>query len=129
MKTAAKVFIWIGMIGGAICVFPLVIGILALKKIEEAKSLSELQGWGIAVLLCCSTLGGIFMLNIRQEDLTDNDTISAQQAPTQSSQELNNNSHHIEQELMKAQELHNAGILTDDEYQEIRKSIIDKLLK
>ena len=68
MKTAAKVFIIIGMVLQFYLIFPLIIGILALKKINNATSKSELTGWAIATILLNSPLGGIFMLLIPESE-------------------------------------------------------------
>ena len=70
MKLAAQIFIGIGMVLGCLAIFPLVIGIFAQKKIDEAKSAHELQVLGIITLLFCSLFGGIFMLLIKDEDLS-----------------------------------------------------------
>lgn len=72
MKTAAKVFIVIGMIFTFYLIFPIVLGVLAIKKIDSATSSSELLGWAIATIFLVSTLGGIFMLFIKDEDLKEN---------------------------------------------------------
>ena len=61
MKTAAKVFIIIGMIVGAIAIFPLVVGIIALNKLNTATKKDDLTVMAILTLLFCSLLGGIFM--------------------------------------------------------------------
>lgn len=68
MKTAAKVFIIIGMIVGAIGILPLVIGGLTLSKMKKATSRDELTVWGVLSLLFCSLLGGIFLLCTKDED-------------------------------------------------------------
>ena len=62
MKTAAKVFIIIGMVVGFWMILPLVFGILALKKLNTATSKSELVGMGICTLLFVNIIGGILML-------------------------------------------------------------------
>ena len=72
MKTAAKVFIIIGMIFTFYLIFPIMLGVLAIKKIDSATSSSELLGWAIATIFLVSTLGGIFMLFIKDEDLKEN---------------------------------------------------------
>ena len=69
MKTAAKVLTIIGMVAGFWMIVPIVIGIFALKKLEEAKTKDELMLWGILNLLFCSLLGGIFMLCLKDSDL------------------------------------------------------------
>lgn len=69
MKQTAKVFIWLGMIFQCVLIYPIVIGILALKKIDEAQSTDELKTLGIITTLFCSLLGGLFMLEIKNEEL------------------------------------------------------------
>lgn len=59
MKTAAKVFIIIGMIVGCWYVLPIIFGAIALKKMKTAK---PGVGFSICVLIFCSGLGGIFLL-------------------------------------------------------------------
>ena len=70
MKTAAKIFIWIGMILQFFLIYPIIIGIIALRKIDDAYSSSELKGIGVATLFLCSVLGGIFMLCMSDSSLT-----------------------------------------------------------
>lgn len=72
MKTAAKVFIIIGMIYSGLLIFPIIIGIFALKRIENASTKDELTTYGILVLIFVNLLGGIFMLCIKEEDLKQN---------------------------------------------------------
>lgn len=71
MKTCAKIFIIIGMISGCIAIFPIIVGALALNKIKQARSKDELVTMGIVTLLLCSTLGGVFMLLIKDEELNE----------------------------------------------------------
>ena len=69
MKTASKVFIWIGMIAQFYLIYPIIVGILALRKIDEAVDRNELQTFGLITLFFCSLLGGVFMLCIKDEEL------------------------------------------------------------
>lgn len=62
MKTAAKVFVILGMVIGCIAIIPIVIGILALKKLNDSTDKQEVMLWGILALFLCSPLGGIFMI-------------------------------------------------------------------
>lgn len=68
MRKAAKVFIWIGMICEFFLIFPIIVGIMSLKKINRATSRAELQDFGIITLLFCSVLGGFFMLCMEDAD-------------------------------------------------------------
>ena len=65
MKTAAKIFIIIGMIVGAMAILPLVFGIIALKQMKTQKPST---GICVCVLLFCSLLGGIFLLCSKDQE-------------------------------------------------------------
>ena len=69
MKTAAKVFIILGMVIGCWMIVPLIVGGIALSKLNKANSRSELTAIAVVTLLFCSLLGGIFMLCLKDEDL------------------------------------------------------------
>ena len=77
MKKAAKVFIWVGMILSFYLIYPIIVGAIALKKIDTARSRDELVGMGIITILFCSTLGGVFMLLLNDEQLAENNVIYA----------------------------------------------------
>ena len=70
MKTAAKVFIIIGIICTFWTILGLVFGIIALKKLNEAKKKEDIPMWvSICTLLFCSLIGGILMLCLKDEHL------------------------------------------------------------
>lgn len=72
MKSAAKAFIIIGMVLGAFAIFPIVLGIYALKAIDNAKTHSDLTNWAIVTLIFVSLIGGLFMILINDEELQKN---------------------------------------------------------
>ena len=71
MKTAAKVFLIIQIIFTFWAIYPLVLGIIACKKLDESKDIKEIHSWGIVCLLLVSLIGGIIMLVMKEEDLYD----------------------------------------------------------
>lgn len=71
MKTAAKVFLIIQIIFTFWAIYPLVLGIIACKKLDESKDIKEIHGWGIVCLFLVSLIGGIIMLVMKEEDLYD----------------------------------------------------------
>lgn len=71
MKTAAKVFLIIGMIFTFWAIYPLVLGIIACKKLDESKDIKVIHNWGIVCLFLVSLIGGIIMLVMKEEDLYD----------------------------------------------------------
>ena len=64
MKTAAKVFIIIGMIAGCYTVLPLIFGFIVLGKMKNNKLTT---GWKVVTLIFVSLLGGIFLLCDKEE--------------------------------------------------------------
>jgi hypothetical protein len=69
MKTTIKVFIWIGMIFQFFLIFPIIVGVIALKKLDQAKTKEELTGMAIAVLLLVNVIAGILMLVISDQEM------------------------------------------------------------
>ena len=67
MKTLAKVLIILGMVIGGIAVIPLVVGILALVKLNKAQSKKEIIIPAILVLVFGNILAGIVMLLISEK--------------------------------------------------------------
>ena len=65
MKTAAKVFIILGMIAGCWMILPLIFGGIALSQMKTQKPST---GISVCVLLFCSLLGGIFLLCSKDEE-------------------------------------------------------------
>ncbi len=68
MKTAAKVFIIIGMVCLFWCIVPLIVGILALKKLNTATCKADVTTMGVLTLLFVNLIGGILMLCLKDED-------------------------------------------------------------
>ena len=71
MKTAAKVFNILSMIFGFYMIYPLVLGIIANKKLNECKDIKSIHNWGIVVLLFVNLISGIIMLVMKEDDLYD----------------------------------------------------------
>lgn len=65
MKTAAKVFIIIGMILQFWLIFPLIFGGIALSQMKTRKPST---GISVCVLFLCSLIGGILLLASKEED-------------------------------------------------------------
>ena len=139
MKTAAKVFIWIGLIGGAIFIFPLIIGIFALNKIDTATSKNDLVGMGVATLLLCSTLGGIFMLLITDEEL--NNTYNNKKQNSQNNQQSSENTTNsfvkptptqsraesAMDRLVKLSKMKEENLITEEEYKQLKQEVLKEI--
>ena len=69
MKTVAKVFIIIGMICGFYMIFPIILGLVALKKLKTATSKAEFgTGWSVVVLILVNIIAGIILLCMKDAD-------------------------------------------------------------
>ena len=73
MKTAAKVFIIIGMISGFAAISPLIVGSIALTKLDEAEDSADIIGIAILTILFCSPIAGILMLCLSDDDFCDDE--------------------------------------------------------
>ncbi len=128
MKTASKIFIILGMIVEFWLIIPLIVGILALSKINSATSKNDLTATGIFTILFCSVLGGIFMLCIPEEELAKNKAPQIEQPlnlPTpQQNRPLNDSE--LAAELEKINKLKQQGLITEEEYKTLRQRVIDK---
>lgn len=72
MKTAAKVFLIISLIMRFMFIVPLIIDIIALKKLEKETNPKNLVVIGVLVLIFSSLIAGILMLCMKPSDLADN---------------------------------------------------------
>lgn len=133
MKTAAKVFIIIGMIIGFWMILPIIFGALSLGKINTATQKSELVGLGICTLIFCSVLGGIFMLCIPEEQLNQGATAlaptqaTAAGSSTNAKPEAKKSTGEVADSLKNLKELKDAGTITDEEYDKMKKDLLSKM--
>ena len=72
MKIAAKVFLIISLIMRLIFIVPLIINIIALKKLEKETNPKNLVVIGVLVLVFSSLIAGILMLLMKPSDLEEN---------------------------------------------------------
>ena len=66
MKTAAQVFIILGMVCGFWAILPLIFGGIALSQMSKGQRPST--GMSVCVLLFCNMIGGILLLCAKDED-------------------------------------------------------------
>lgn len=65
MKTAAKVFIILGMIAGCWTILPLIFGAIALSKLNKNQMTT---GWKVVTLLFVNLIAGILLLCMPNEE-------------------------------------------------------------
>ena len=122
MKMAAKVFLIIGMVFTFYLIFPIIVGVNAINRLNTAKTVEDLKGYGIASILCVSVLGGIFMLFVRQEELDDNNYVQLA-----SECYHDENSCDPSERLLELKFLLDDGIISKEIYEEKRKKYLEKL--
>lgn len=131
MKTAAKIFTIIGIICEFWLIYPLVIGILAINKMDSATSKDELTVLGICNLLFCSTLGGLFMLMIKDEELQANIQYVQVEQPEESYQpeEAQPTQTDIDNVdlLERYKNLLDKGIISEEEYNQKKEEILKSI--
>ena len=129
MKTAAKIFIILGMIVTFWLIVPIIVGIIALQKMEEATSHKDIVGIGVVTLIFCSVLGGIFMLLI-----PDSEFASADQNQTNSnitegsvanSYVTSSQKSDWYERLVKLKELYDQGIISEEDFISKKQEILN----
>ena len=122
MKTAAKVFLIIGMILQFFLIFPIILGVIALGKLEEG-SKEEVRTWGIISIFGVSLIGGIFML------LSADDEVKASLASEgrNKSNQFTGDSSDPASKLRELKDLYDQGIIDEATYQEKRRKYLEDL--
>ena len=115
MKTVAKVFIIISACLTFYLIFPVVICVLSIKKMDTASNASDLKVLGIITLLFCSTIGGILMLCMKDDDLKDNPNISI----SKSKDDYISN-------IKELKQLYDSGALTEAEYNKLKAEQLNR---
>ena len=145
MKNAAKILLYIGIglfgligfiyfvlsfcgipasllylifVAYAICI-GIILPIYALKRIDTAKSKKDLQVWGIIILIFSNLVAGILILLIDDEELNRKAINNSNKQIT--TDELSNR-------LEKLRRIKEEQNLTDEEYNELKKKVIDDFL-
>lgn len=120
MKTASKVFLIIGMVFGAVLIFPIVLGILAYQKLDEAKNQEEIQLWAILSLLFVNIIAGILMLCLNDKDFEMNKKNIELKSENISSKD-------IFSRIDKLYELKEKNVITSEEFESLKKELLAKI--
>ena len=72
MKLAAKIFLIIGTVFQCFLIYPLSLGIIAIKKLNAAQKKEDFStGWAVVVLLFVNLIAGILLLMMKDEDFVE----------------------------------------------------------
>ena len=145
MKNAAKILLYIGIglfgfigfiylilsfcgipasllflifVAYAICI-GIILPIYALKRIDTAKSKKDLQVWGIIILIFSNLVAGILILLIDDEELN-------RKAINNSNKQITTDE--LSDRLEKLRRIKEEQNLTDEEYNELKKKVIDDFI-
>ena len=128
MKQTIKVFIIIGMAISFYLIFPIVVGMIALRKLEEANSREELRGTGILTLIFCSQIAGILMLCLKDTDFDNVPTPTVNGAVTPNNQIPASQKNILPMrslaEIEKLWALKESNILTEEEFIEKKNALL-----
>lgn len=145
MKNAAKILLYIGIglfgligfiyfvlsfcgipasllflifVAYAICI-GIILPIYALKRIDTANSKKDLQVWGIVILIFSNLVAGILILLIDDEELNG-------KAINNSNKQITTDE--LSSRLEKLRRIKEEQNLTDEEYNELKKKVIDDFI-
>lgn len=121
MKKLAKIFLILGICFTFYLVYPIILGVYSIKRLNRAKTVDELRSWGLISLFFVSVIGGVLMLCIRQEELDearDTKIIS----PTGYSSDYDPSLH-----LIELKKFFDEGIIDEQTYNEKRKKYMEEL--
>jgi hypothetical protein len=120
MKTAAKVFLVIGMVLTFFLIYPPFIGITAYRKLDdENTSLDDLRLWGILSLFFVSPIAGLFILLLKTEDLGEEQSISGDKKSTVKN--------YAADRLIELKKLFDEGVISEDAYYKKKEEIVKEL--
>lgn len=129
MRSLAKFFTIMGIICECWLVLPLIVGILSIKSIDNAKTKDDLVALAICNMLFCSFLGGLFMLLIPESDFKQNKT-HVSTSPKMLEQYFDKKQENSSQDpdsidlLERYKSLLDKGIITQEEYEQKKSEIM-----
>ena len=130
MKTAAKTFIIIAMIITFWMIYPIIVGSIALSKLNSSTEKSQLVGIGVCTIIFCSQLGGIFMLCIPESEFKGKaesvaaETVTAETLTTGAKELQKSN---VIEDLQQLKTLFDDGIISEEDYNRKRQEYLDRI--
>jgi hypothetical protein len=120
MKKAAKIFLVIGMVLTFFLIYPIVLGIIAYRKLDEENiSRDDLVLWGILSLFFVSPIAGLLILLLKPEDLDPSQSINGDKKPT--------SKNYAADRLIELKKLFDEGVISEDSYYKKKEEIVKEL--
>ena len=124
MKKAAKVLLIVGMVLQFYLVYPIILGVIAIKKLENATTKSDLTAWGVISIFFVSTVGGILMLLVPEEELSPYAYYHTHHF--ESNNERKEESKDYIQRIKELKELLDSGAISQEEYDELKAKELNR---
>jgi hypothetical protein len=120
MKKAAKIFLVIGMVLTFFLIYPIVLGIIAYRKLDEENiSRDDLVLWGILSLFFVSPIAGLLILLLKPEDLDQSQSMNGDKKPT--------SKNYAADRLIELKKLFDEGVISEDTYYKKKEEIVKEL--
>lgn len=135
MKTI-KFFIILGMILGAISIFPIIVGAITLNRLNQAEKKEDITGVAICTLIFCSVIAGILMLCMTEDDFVKKEQLTKYQqkvvdsfvyAMHDGSEDNDVYDDELAVKLRKLKALFEEELIDEQEYLERRNKYLDEL--
>ena len=123
MKKLAKTFIILGIIFRFYLIFPLVIGIIAVKRINKPTNKNDMIVWIILTFLFTSIAGAVLMYNSFHEFICgDKNLVKDDSCETNDIKTIMKH-----RKLIKLKEMYDNKIIDLDTYEKGRKKLVKEL--
>lgn len=122
MKAAAKVFIIISLVCEFWLIIPLIVGLIALNRIDKVKYKDDLTEIAILTIIFCSLLGGILMLCI-----PDSEFKGDAKAYNDGQKSGDGKMSDAAENLAQLKKLLDDGIITQDVYEEKSQKYLEDI--
>lgn len=97
------------------CAIGITVGALTLKKLKIAKTKIEMFTLSVLCLIFCNVVSGILLLCMEDKDFSDEaEEVSGEKDLSK-----------LEEKLLKLEKMKNDGLITKEEYAELRKKAIE----
>ena len=116
------------------CIIPFILGILITVALDKSKNKTTVLVWGIVSVICFNTISGILMIIYATDEKNFPPDYSRRVVPTtqvhvqeEVKQPASQSNDLIAEKLTNLKKLKDEGVITQEEFEECKKSLISKL--